>query len=1183
MSTCKPTYRGKRYNSFGELSEEIGSYKSIKEGVEDVMEDMVKSIYITPTSSTIDRNQKNTELQLKEKINRLEKLKSSPLANRYDINKRIEQYQKTINDIKSISGDSSTRSKSIADVAIKDLEQLENKINIGIQKSPETLIDYLYTTSSWVSIGDKVDNSISSSDVSKIVAKATVLESLIINEIKDYILKNSDPRFKLAIQDLEILVADSAQRAKGLDIKESKNKFVRFLGSELERNRLKEKDAKKARIKEFKNITDKLSESQLLQIYEKDPKTGKIKMNHIQRQLSENYRESLSENNTKRWNLSVKKGELIKLYEDKKKGVNIDKKVNDLINSGAFSKTVFDELFSNMGLSPTSAVGSAVNAGNNELNTWYDKNETYLNPLAFSTNDPILKQQILDDFIREVGEENYAKSIIEYSEKKYKEYLNEKQEVTDYYNTISANSAIAQKNIDNWEYKNNPEYHYQYIKGTLSINKNSYVAKTPIGAMALYRAPKASANAFDANYLDIIKNSNLKDYYNFVRNLAYEGHKILPEDVKNSTGSNFMMAVRKNLASRLNENPSQGLQELNKIGIEYFSSEYDPHTVTIDELGNPKYNIINGRLRDIEREVEKLKDTLSNTTNNNEREIIKEKINKLETSFRLDPVQSVLNYIDVLETYKTKSEIEDFVLLGNSLIQRAKQATNYGLKDGANQTKEAVQYTIEASLYGRYKKNEEYEQFSEDLFGLKDVLPFLSSKKAKEAKELRERLIILLPSYNNIVEKESQGIKLTKAELDIKSDFLELKEKFYSLGGKKRSNTKIADGFIRLTQLKMLALSPMSALHNGVFGFLTNFHEANAGEFFTHKDLLKAFMVMNHTIKNYLSFGNLKDAERNKVVNFMENQNIIFDFLESHYGGINNVEDKLFGWLKSSDFHMKGTTVVAAMMAKDIDTGNGKFKIWDLIKEDGNLDETKFTPQRWKEWQEKEKYDISQFLMALTKKMHGNFDSSNPVAGKKEVALRLLGQFKWSWFAEGFNRRWGDEVYNEQLGTNTSGFYISTFKTMKEENLGIISMWNHADPSKRANARRALSEIGMYISILAIGITIKSLILSSGGDDDDKYKLAAIRYAYNLLYKSQQDLGLYFNPVELGNMTKNPIPAISVIRDLQRAINSSIKAISDDDYQGNPYKAWGKNLPIVRPIIQTESLFEKNLDDIVNY
>jgi len=107
--------------------------------------------------------------------------------------------------------------------------------------------------------------------------------------------------------------------------------------------------------------------------------------------------------------------------------------------------------------------------------------------------------------------------------------------------------------------------------------------------------------------------------------------------------------------------------------------------------------------------------------------------------------------------------------------------------------------------------------------------------------------------------------------------------------------------------------------------------------------------------------------------------------------------------------------------------------------------------------------------------------------------------------------------------------------------------------------------------------------MASLDDDDDKYKLAAIRYAYNLLYKSQQDLGLYFNPVELGNMTKNPIPAISVVRDFEKAISSTTKAVFDSDYEGNPYKAWGKNLPIVRPIIQTQTLFDRNLDDIINY
>lgn len=1183
MSTCKLTYKGKRYDSVEELGEELFKHNSLEKNIEYEMDNMVRSISITPSSSTLDRNQKNTELQLKEKIKRLEKLKSSPLSNRYEIANRIKQYEKTIKDIRNISNDASARSKSIIDVANQDLEQLEKKISIGIQKSPETLIDYLYTASSWVNINEKVDKSIPSDEIGKIVSKATILESLIIDEIKDYILKNADPRFKMAKHDLEVLIADSAQRAKGLDIKESKNVFVRFLGSELERNRLKEKDAKKARIKEFKDTISNLSEQQLLQIYERDPSTGKIRMNHIQRELSQNYRDDLFSNNTKRWNLNTKKITLNRLYEDKKKGIDITKIVNDLINNGSFSKVVFDELFSNMGLTTASAVNSAIAAGNKELDAWYDKNEAYLNPLIFSTSDASLRDQLVNEFINEVGEENYAKSVIEYSKKRYEEYLAEKKEVTDYYNTISSNPAIAKKNIDAWDYKNNPEYHYQYIKGNLSQNKNTFVSRVPIGMMALYRAPKASANAFDSNYLSIMSNPSLREYYHFVRNLTYEGSKVLPEEIKNSTGSNFMLAVRKNLVSKISDNPSKSLQELNKVGMEFLSSEYDPHVVTIDELGNPKYNIIEGRFRDIEREIEKLKNDLTVVTDNSKREIIKKKINELETSFRLDPVQSVLNYINVLETYKTKASIEDFMILGNSLVQRAKEATNYGLKDGANQTKDSVQYTIQASLYNRFKNNEKYEQFSENIFSLKDVIPLLKSDKAKEAIKLRKELIALLPSYNNIVEKESQGIKITQAESDIKNNFLKLKEQFYNLGGKSISGTKIADTSIRLTQLKILAFSPMSSLHNAVFGLLTNFHEATAGEFFTKDELLKATMVMNHTMKNYLSFGAFQDEQINKVVNFMENQNITFDFLESHYGNVSYIEDKGFGWLKSSDFYMKGITVVAAMMAKDIDTGKGKAKIWDLIKENGELDENKFTPQRWKEWQEKEKYDTSQFISALIKKMHGNLDPSNPVSGKKDVALRLLGQFKWSWFAEGFNRRFGDEIYNEQLGVKTSGFYISTYKLLKNEGYTIRELLNHSDPNIRANAKRAVNEMVMYISIAAICLTLKYLVMASLDDDDDKYKLAAIRYAYNLLYKSQQDLGLYFNPVELGNMTKNPIPAISVVRDFEKAISSTTKAVFDSDYEGNPYKAWGKNLPIVRPIIQTQTLFDRNLDDLINY
>ena len=59
-----------------------------------------------------------------------------------------------------------------------------------------------------------------------------------------------------------------------------------------------------------------------------------------------------------------------------------------------------------------------------------------------------------------------------------------------------------------------------------------------------------------------MSNPSLREYYHYVRNLTYEGSKVLPEEIKNSTGSNFMLAVRKNLVSKISDNPSKSLQEL---------------------------------------------------------------------------------------------------------------------------------------------------------------------------------------------------------------------------------------------------------------------------------------------------------------------------------------------------------------------------------------------------------------------------------------------------------------------------------------------------------------------------------------------------------------------------------------------------------------------------------------------
>jgi hypothetical protein len=56
------------------------------------------------------------------------------------------------------------------------------------------------------------------------------------------------------------------------------------------------------------------------------------------------------------------------------------------------------------------------------------------------------------------------------------------------------------------------------------------------------------------------------------------------------------------------------------------------------------------------------------------------------------------------------------------------------------------------------------------------------------------------------------------------------------------------------------------------------------------------------------------------------------------------------------------------------------------------------------------------------------------------------------------------------------------------------------------------------------------------------------------------------------NIVNNPMPVMRTATDFQRAANSSLKALQDPAYRGQPIHNWAKNIPIVRQIPKTDWL-----------
>lgn len=397
---------------------------------------------------------------------------------------------------------------------------------------------------------------------------------------------------------------------------------------------------------------------------------------------------------------------------------------------------------------------------------------------------------------------------------------------------------------------------------------------------------------------------------------------------------------------------------------------------------------------------------------------------------------------------------------------------------------------------------------------------------------------------------------------------------------------------------KSLALNPRSGIANALFGILSASVHAASHQEYTPKELRQAFGIML----------NLKRRRSGKVGSLMQNMNILYEIMEIQYGTdkktqstrhkwVNRIRKTPYSLMTSTENFIQALTMVAHMVNTkiDVETTDRETKTissWEAFNDSGEWDTSKYKKREdWKTvvgpQEESKFFDMADRITQLNKRLHGNYDVLSPMGMKMTALGRLLMMFK-SWVPEGFAYRFEGEGFDEQLGRDIKGSYRSLWDTGMQhgvpglKDLGMAAIRKDFEGEKAGtdiqeidikNARKVLAEMKPYAGLFILILTLQSMI---DDDDEDEASEYMARYTINTLFRVRQDITFYLDPATATEIVQNPMPVIRTATDFQHAAESSLTALQDPDYRGQPLHNWAKTVPIVRQIPKTHWL-SKNL------
>ena len=313
--------------------------------------------------------------------------------------------------------------------------------------------------------------------------------------------------------------------------------------------------------------------------------------------------------------------------------------------------------------------------------------------------------------------------------------------------------------------------------------------------------------------------------------------------------------------------------------------------------------------------------------------------------------------------------------------------------------------------------------------------------------------------------------------------------------------SKISNTLMGISAITTLSVDALKGISNNLQGNVQLIIEANAGEFFSKKNLAKGASTYASMTGGFLA-DLTKPTVESLGGRLVEYYDAIQGEFTDQYGKTisSTVAMKLFTtntlfWnMKAGEHEVQVKAMFSLMDAtKVIDNETGEeISLLEAHKKYGVKDvheKTSFTL--------KDRKDFQNRLHGINKRLHGVYNSFDAATISRHSLGRLALMYR-KFLAPSYQRRYQSLRMNEELGAATEGFYRTFWNTfirdLRDYKFNVMQNWTTYTPFEKAQIKRMLAEITLILTMTAL---IGILYLIAGDDDEDD--AVSKTYAYNFM------------------------------------------------------------------------------------
>lgn len=422
-------------------------------------------------------------------------------------------------------------------------------------------------------------------------------------------------------------------------------------------------------------------------------------------------------------------------------------------------------------------------------------------------------------------------------------------------------------------------------------------------------------------------------------------------------------------------------------------------------------------------------------------------------------------------------------------------------------------------------------------------------------------------------------------------------------GKRNFSGEKLIDAINSLTRARNMGLNPFSAIGNLSLGTVNNFIYAGGQQFFTEKELGRAYLILRGSTLNFFGKVDLANKEAIKAAKIMKRWNILGDVNDLSFQDDTSIEkllDNLYVMQTRGEFMNQGAVTVATMLATKTKDKHGKERsVWDVIEmsDSGQLSVNKdFEGTEYADFNKMQKLFAG--IIQINKQIHGDYDPLNPIVFKKNVYGRALMLFR-GWLPQAIQQRFGskrkDLVLSEAFGREifTEGRWVTLknilFKNKDQgdiiTNIGALmgSILLQTFSNKRIKFAGEVSELDRvnlnmitkelwWLTLMAV-VTATLTMLATGEDDDEEEKnaMSVLKFLYNQTSRIESELWFFYSVSDFKKFVKDIVPQMSTWEQMFRLKAASERLIMEpekDIYQRGFRKGtskWWKEFQMMFP------------------